>query len=85
MIGKIYGYCRSTAGSQIRRALQLLHKEMEILSHGKSESFALWFSGFFGQVSLKNGIIQQKNMQFKYKFLNLPLPYYLQCLPGQMR
>ena len=33
--------CRSTTGYQIRRTLQLLHKEMVALSHGKSEPFAL--------------------------------------------
>ena len=32
---------RSTTGYQIRRTLQLLHKEMEVLSHGESEPFAL--------------------------------------------
>ena len=40
-IGEMYGHCRSAAGYQIRRTLQLLHKEMEALSHGESESFAL--------------------------------------------
>ena len=40
-IGKMYGRCRSTTGYQIRRTLQLLHKEMEVLSHGESEPFAL--------------------------------------------
>ena len=40
-IGEMYGRCRSTTGYQIRRTLQLLHKEMEVLSHGESESFAL--------------------------------------------
>ncbi len=40
-IGEMYGRCRSTTGYQIRRTLQLLHKEMEVLSHGKSKSFAL--------------------------------------------
>ena len=40
-IGKMYGRCRSTTGYQIRRTLQFLHKEMEVLSHGESEPFAL--------------------------------------------
>ena len=40
-IGEMYGRCRSTTGYQIRRTLPLLHKEMEVLSHGKSEPFAL--------------------------------------------
>ena len=40
-IGEMYGRCRSTAGYQIRRTLQFLHKEMEVLSHGESEPFAL--------------------------------------------
>ena len=40
-IGEMYGRCRSTTGYQIRRTLQLLHKEMEVLSHGESEHFAL--------------------------------------------
>ena len=40
-IGEMYGRCRSTTGYQIHRTLQLLHKEMEVLSHGESESFAL--------------------------------------------
>ena len=40
-IGERYGCCRSTTGYQIRRTLQLLHKEMEVLSHGESEPFAL--------------------------------------------
>ena len=40
-IGEMYGRCRSTTGYQIRRTLRLLHKEMEVLSHGKSEPFAL--------------------------------------------
>ena len=40
-IGEMYGRCRSTTGYQIRRTLQLLHKEMEVLSHGESEPFAL--------------------------------------------
>ncbi len=31
-IGEMYGRCRSTTGYQIRRTLQLLHKEMEVLS-----------------------------------------------------
>ena len=35
-IGEMYGRCRSTTGYQIRRTLQLLHKEMEVLSHGES-------------------------------------------------
>ena len=40
-IGEMYGRCRSTTGYQIRRTLQLLHKEMEVLSHGESKPFAL--------------------------------------------
>ncbi len=36
-IGEMYGRCRSTTGYQIRRTLRLLHKEMEVLSHGESE------------------------------------------------
>ena len=40
-IGEMYGSCRSTTGYQIRRTLQLLHKKMEVLSHGESEPFAL--------------------------------------------
>ena len=40
-IGEMYGRCRSTTGYQIRRTLQLLHKEMEVLSHGESEPFTL--------------------------------------------
>ena len=40
-IGEMYGRCRSTTGYLIRRTLQLLHKEMEVLSHGESEPFAL--------------------------------------------
>ena len=40
-IGEMYGRCRSMTGYQIRRTLQLLHKEMEVLSHGESEPFAL--------------------------------------------
>ena len=40
-IRKMYGLCRSTTGYQIRRTLQLLHKEMEVLSHGESEPFTL--------------------------------------------
>ncbi len=39
--GEMYGRCRSTTGYQIRRTLQLLHKEMEVLSHGESEPFTL--------------------------------------------
>ena len=35
-IGEMYGRCRSTTGYQIRRTLQLLYKEMEVLSHGES-------------------------------------------------
>ena len=35
-IGEMYGRCRSTTEYQIRRTLQLLHKEMEVLSHGES-------------------------------------------------
>ena len=40
-IGEMYGRCRSTTGYQIRRTLQLLHKEMEVLSHGESETYPL--------------------------------------------
>ena len=40
-IGEMYGRCRSTTGYQIRRTLELLHKEMEVFSHGESEPFAL--------------------------------------------
>ena len=40
-IGEMYGRCRSTTGYQIRRTLQLLHKEMEVLLYGESESFTL--------------------------------------------
>ncbi len=40
-IGEMYGCCQSTARYQIHRTLQLLHKEMEVLSHGESESFTL--------------------------------------------
>ena len=40
-IGEMYGRCRSTTGYQIRRTLKLLQRKMEVLSHGKSESFAL--------------------------------------------
>ncbi len=40
-IGEMYGRCRSTTGYLIRRTLQLLHKEMEVLSHGESEPFTL--------------------------------------------
>ena len=37
-IGEMYGRCRSTTGYQIRRTLQLLHKEMEVLSQeGRNE------------------------------------------------
>ncbi len=38
-IGEMYGRCRSTTGYQIRRTLQLPHKEMDVLSHGESEPF----------------------------------------------
>ena len=38
---EMYGRCRSTTGYQIRRTLQLLHNEMEVLSHGESESYTL--------------------------------------------
>ncbi len=38
---EMYGLCRSTTGYQIHRTLQLLHKEMEVLSHGESEPFTL--------------------------------------------
>ena len=40
-IGEMYGRCRSTTGYQIRRTLRLLQRKMEVLSHGKSESFTL--------------------------------------------
>ena len=40
-IGEMYGRCRSTTGYQIRRTLKLLQRKMEVLSHGKSEPFAL--------------------------------------------
>ena len=40
-IGKMYGRCRSTTGYQIHRTLKLLRKEMEVLSHGESESYPL--------------------------------------------
>ena len=40
-IKELYGRCRSTTGYQIRRTLQLLHKEMEVLLYGESESFTL--------------------------------------------
>ena len=40
-IGEMYGRCWSTTGYQIHRTLKLLRKEMEVLSHGESESFAL--------------------------------------------
>ena len=40
-IGEMYGRCRSTTGYQIRRTLRLLQRKMEVLSHGRSESFAL--------------------------------------------
>jgi len=40
-IGEMYGRCRSTTGYQIRRALKLLRKEMEVLSHGESEPYPL--------------------------------------------
>ncbi len=40
-IGKMYGRCRSTTGYQIHRTLKLLRKEMEVLSHGESESYFL--------------------------------------------
>jgi RNA polymerase sigma factor (sigma-70 family) len=40
-IGEMYGRCRSTTGYQIRRTLQHLYKEMEVLSHGESEPFTL--------------------------------------------
>ena len=40
-IKEMYGRCRSTTGYQIHRALQLLHKKMEVLSHGESKPFAL--------------------------------------------
>ena len=40
-IGEMYGLCRSTAGYQIRRTLQLLHEEMEVLLHEQPESSAL--------------------------------------------
>ena len=40
-IGKMYGRCRSTTEYQIHRTLKLLRKEMEVLSHGESESYPL--------------------------------------------
>ena len=40
-IGEMYGRCRSTTGYKIRRSLRLLQRKMEVLSHGKSEPFAL--------------------------------------------
>jgi RNA polymerase sigma factor (sigma-70 family) len=40
-IGEMYGRCRSTTGYLIRRTLRLLQRKMEVLSHGKSEPFAL--------------------------------------------
>lgn len=40
-IGEMYGRCRSTTGYQIHRALKLLRKEMEVLSHGESETYPL--------------------------------------------
>ena len=40
-IGELYGRCRSTAWHHIHSALLMLHEEMEVLSHGKSEPFAL--------------------------------------------
>ena len=40
-IGEMYGRCRSTTGYQIHRTLKLLRKEMEVLSHGESESYPL--------------------------------------------
>ena len=38
---EMYGCFRSTTGYLIRRTLKLLQRKMEVLSHGKSESFAL--------------------------------------------
>lgn len=38
-IGEMYGRCRSTAGYQIQRALKLLRKEMEVLSHGETDPY----------------------------------------------
>ena len=35
-IGEMYGRCRSTAWHHIHSALQMLHKEMEVLFHEKS-------------------------------------------------
>ncbi|NBH12659.1 hypothetical protein D3Z36_00280 [Lachnospiraceae bacterium] len=35
-IGEIYGSCRSTAWHHIHSALKMLHKEMEVLSHGET-------------------------------------------------
>ena len=32
-IGELYGRCRSTAWHHIHSALQMLHEEMEVLSH----------------------------------------------------
>ena len=40
-IGEMYGRCRSTTGYQIHRTLKLLRNEMEVLSHGESESYPL--------------------------------------------
>ena len=40
-IGEMYRRCRSTTGYQIRRTLQLLHKEMEVLSHGNPNLFPM--------------------------------------------
>ena len=40
-IGEMYRRCRSTTGYQIRRTLQLLHKEMEVLSHGNPHLFPM--------------------------------------------
>ena len=38
---EMYGCFRSTTGYLIRRTLKLMQRKMEVLSHGKSESFAL--------------------------------------------
>ena len=40
-IREMYGCFRSTTGYLIRRTLKLMQRKMEVLSHGKSESFAL--------------------------------------------
>ena len=40
-IREMYGCFWSTTGYLIRRTLKLMQRKMEVLSHGKSESFAL--------------------------------------------